>query len=285
MDHIRQALERATESPGGVGSLGAPVAQTLPPATPPPRPQYGLDHTGADAEGTIAGEVELRHKQLEKERIVAHDNTDPRSRAFDMLRTQILQSMDLKEWQIIGVTSATPGCGKTHTAVNLAMSIARQRERSVLLVDMDLQKPQIATRLNIRSEEGILGVLEGQSGIANAMTRVRVGNLRLNVLPCEKPTSHSSEWMASGAMTALLRELRQADRSRIIILDLPPVLIGDDVLSILPQIDCVLFVAAVGASTVADIKECNKHLQATTVVRIALNKSSEIGPSYYGAYA
>lgn len=283
MDHIRQALERVSESaPGGV----APLAQGASRVTQqqPTRPQYDLDQSGANVEGVTA-EVELRHSHLEKERIVAHDNTNPRSRAFDMLRTQILQSMDLKEWQILGVTSATPGCGKTHTAINLAMSVARQHERSVLLVDLDLQKPQVANRLNIRSEDGVLSVLEGHAGIANAVTRVRIGNLRLNVLPCEKPTSHSSEWMASGALAALLRELRQADRSRIIILDLPPVLIGDDVLSILPQLDCVLFVAAVGLSSVSEIKECNKHLQATTVVRIALNKSSEIGPAYYGSYS
>jgi len=279
MDHIQQALQRATDtSAGGIDSLASPAA---PPAAAP-RPQYGLDHTGADI--AHVAEVELRHKQLESERIVAHDNTDPRSRAFDMLRTQILQSMDVKEWQVIGITSASPSCGKTHIAINLAMSIARQRERSVLLVDMDLQKPQVATRLHIRGEEGLLNVLEGHTSIADATTRVRVGNLRLNVLPCEKPTSHSSEWMASGAMTTLLRDLRQADRSRIIILDLPPVLMGDDVLSILPQLDCVLFAAAVGTTTISEIKECNKHLQGTTVVRIALNKSSDMGPSYYGKY-
>jgi Mrp family chromosome partitioning ATPase len=283
MDHIRQALERATEAaPSGTAPHGQVATQHTQPQ--PSRPQYGLDQSGSDVADTTA-EVELRHKHLETERIVAHDNTDPRSRAFDMLRTQILQSMDLKEWQILGVTSATPECGKTHIAINLAISIARQRERSVLLVDLDLQKPQVGNRLNIRSEEGVLSVLEGQTSVANAVTRVRIGNLRLNVLPCEKPTSHSSEWIASGAMVALLRELRQADRSRIIILDLPPVLIGDDVLSVLPQLDCVLFVAAIGLSTVSEIKESNKHLQATTVVRIALNKSSEIGPAYYGNYS
>jgi hypothetical protein len=58
-------------------------------------------------------------------------------------------------------------------------------------------------------------------------------------------------------------------------------LTGDDVLSLLPQIDCVLFVAAVGSTTVTEIKECNKHLQSTSVVRIVLNKVSETGPSYY----
>ena len=198
-----------------------------------------------------------------------------------MLRTQILQSMDLKEWQILAVTSPTPGCGKTLTSLNLALSIARQRERSVLLVDMDLQKPQIANRLNIRTEQGLLSVLEGNATVAEATTRVRIGSLALAVLPCEKATLQSSEWMASSAMSALLRELKQSDRTRIIILDLPPMLTGDDVLSILPQVDCVLFVAAVGSSTISEIKECNKHLQSTSVVRIVLNKVSETGPSYY----
>jgi Mrp family chromosome partitioning ATPase len=271
MEHIRQALERVT------GGETPPVEQQQRNLGMPRPPAYAAP----DSEIGEVREVELRHKQLENERIVGHDNTDPNSKAYDMLRTQILQSMDLKEWQILAVTSPTPGCGKTLTSLNLAMSIARQRERSVLLVDMDLQKPQIANRLNIRSEAGVLSVLEGNSTVPQAMVRVRIGNLRLNVLPCEKSTLQSSEWMASSAASTLLRELKQADRSRIIILDLPPMLTGDDVLSLLPQIDCVLFVAAVGSTTVTEIKECNKHLQSTSVVRIVLNKVSETGPSYY----
>jgi protein-tyrosine kinase len=274
MEHIRQALERATETAPGA----EPLAQ---PSGPAPRPQYGIDVAETDIGNLELREVELRHKYLESERIVAHDNTDPRSKSFDILRTQILQSMDQKEWQILAVTSPTPGCGKTFTAINLALSIARQRERSVVLVDLDLQKPQIGNRLNLKSDQGILGALEGKSTLANAMTRVRIGNLRMTVLPCEKSTLHSSEWMASSALSALLRELKQGDRSRIVILDLPPMLIGDDVISLLPQVDCVLFVAAVGTSTITEIKECNKHLQSTTVVRIALNKVSESGPGYY----
>jgi Mrp family chromosome partitioning ATPase len=274
MEHIRQALERAT---GG----DAPRVEQQRNLGVPPRPPGAPAYAAHDSEVGEIREMELRHKQLENERIVGHDNTDPNSKAYDMLRTQILQSMDLKEWQILAVTSPTPGCGKTLTSLNLAMSIARQRERSVLLVDMDLQKPQIANRLNIRSEAGVLAVLEGNATIPQSMVRVRIGNLRLNVLPCEKSTLQSSEWMASSAASALLRELKQSDRSRIIILDLPPMLTGDDVLSILPQVDCVLFVAAVGSTTVSEIKECNKHLQSTSVVRIVLNKVSETGPSYY----
>ena len=87
--------------------------------------------------------------------------------------------------------------------------------------------------------------------------------------------------MASRAMSTLLHELKNEDRSRIIIFDMPPVLAGDSVISILPQIDCVLFVAAVGTTTASEIKECNKHLQNSAVVRVVLNKASELGPMYY----
>src|SRR6185437_16710906 len=81
----------------------------------------------------------LNAAHLESTRIIAHDIADPRSKSFDMLRTQVLQSMDMKSWQVLGVTSPTAGCGKSVISVNLALSIARQQERAVLLVDMDLQ--------------------------------------------------------------------------------------------------------------------------------------------------
>ncbi|MDG4870044.1 hypothetical protein P8631_18810, partial [Guyparkeria sp. 1SP6A2] len=65
-------------------------------------------------------------------------------RYYDMLRTQVLQARDDQGWQILAITSPTAGCGKTVTACNLAMSIARLPERSVLLIDMDMMKPKVA---------------------------------------------------------------------------------------------------------------------------------------------
>ena len=69
--------------------------------------------------------------------------------------------------------------------------------------------------------------------------------------------------------------------SRTIILDLPPILTSDDVIAMLPQTDCVLLVAAVGTSKVAEIQECSKHLQSASVVRIMLNKVAEVSTDYY----
>ena len=86
-------------------------------------------------------------------------------------------------------------------------------------------------------------------------------------------------------MRMALKAVTGLGQSQITILDLPPLLMGHDALSILPQVDCVLLVAAVGTSTIAEIEECNRYLQATEVVRFVLNKVPESaltkGYSYY----
>jgi Mrp family chromosome partitioning ATPase len=201
-----------------------------------------------------------------------------------MLRTQVLQAMDHSGWQILAITSGTAGCGKSVTACNLAMSIARLPERSVLLVDMDLHKPRIADYLGLDVRQGLLSVLNGEAALSSAIVRASIGNNRLLVLPGEVGKSGSAEWMASQAMTNCLQVLRRDFRSHVVILDLPPVLVGDDVITLLPQIDSVLLVASVGVSTLSDIKECYKHIRSTPIARVVLNKVSDKIEGYYGYY-
>src|SRR5262249_31269882 len=169
----------------------------------------------------------------------------------------------------------TPGCGKTVTAINLALSIARQPERSVLLVDLDLQRPQLASCLGIQCGDGVPNVLKGRARLADAIVQAHIGDHQLLVLPTESPIVGSSEWIASRAMSALLQDIKRDFKSRTVIFDMPPMLVGDDVIALLPQIDCVLLVAAIGTSTVSEIKDCNKHLQSAEVIRLVLNKASD----------
>jgi hypothetical protein len=82
----------------------------------------------------------------------------------------------------------------------------------------------------------------------------------------------------------MLQEIRSLFPEAAIILDLPPVMSGDDVLSIVPSIDCAILVASVGRSTVSDVRECSKYLQGTELLRIVLNKSSD-PQTYYGQRA
>ena len=86
--------------------------------------------------------------------------------------------------------------------------------------------------------------------------------------------------MASRAMAMLFQDLRRTYASQTIIVDLPPILSSDDVLAILPQVDCVLLVVAVGTTKVAEIEECTRHLQSTEVVRIAVNKVPNANAAY-----
>jgi Mrp family chromosome partitioning ATPase len=181
--------------------------------------------------------------------------------------------MDKKSWQFLAVTSPTAGCGKSVTACNLAMSIARLPERSVLLVDLDLRKPMVAKYLGLGSNGGILSVLEGRSTLSAAVLQASIGPNSFLVLPGSESTSGT-----------VLQGIKRDFRSRVVIFDLPPMLLGDDVISILPRMDAALLVAGVGSTSVADIKECQKHLKRTPVVRVVVNKATETTGSYYGYY-
>jgi protein-tyrosine kinase len=285
MEKIKQAVERAKASANEerLRPMTAPQAPVAPPQYSMAPPQSSTQKPVDSQSGLAARfrDVKLDGLELEQHRIVAHNAADPRSKSFDMLRTQVLQSMDQKNWQFIAVTSPTAGCGKTVTAINLALSIARQPERSALLVDMDLQRPAVANYLGIKCQQGLKGILEEQTTLADAMVRVHVDNCELMVLPAEGSTVHSSALIASRAMSTMLQDIRAAFKSRIVIFDLPPLLQGDEVLAILPRIDCVLLVTAAGISTQQQIIECNRHLQSTEVVRLVLNKAHEPTSGYY----
>jgi protein-tyrosine kinase len=230
---------------------------------------------------TRFGEIALDPRHLESRRIIAHDVRDPRAKSFDILRTQILRTMDTSHWQMLAVTSPTPGCGKTLTSVNLALSIARQSDRAVLLVDLDLQKPQVAACLGLTCSTGVLSVVEGATRLQDALISARIAGSRIAVLPTEQPITGSSEWMTSAGMNAMLKAIRSDFQSWTVILDMPPVLTGDDVIAVLPQIDCALLVAAAGKSQRSDIEEAARHLTSTDVIRLVLNKVPEDVTRYY----
>ena len=82
-------------------------------------------------------------------------------------------------------------------------------------------------------------------------------------------------------MTAIFQEIRRNFKACTVIFDLPPVLPSDDVISILPQIDCVLFVAGGGTTTAPEIKDCNKYLESTSILRVVLNKATDATTAYY----
>lgn len=237
-----------------------------------------------DSSSLVSGqlaEVEVNSAYLVSKRIVAHNGADHRSRPYEILRTQVMKIMDEHRWKVLGVTSPTPECGKTVTAINLAFSIARLENRSALLIDLDLRKAQVANYLGLSlTDRGILDVLEKRISHRDATVLVRATatDQQIAVLPAAS-AKESAELMGSRAMGSLLQDLRRD--SSIVILDLPPTLSSDDVISILPQIDCILLVAAAGRSTASDIQESIRYLDSCQIVRVVLNKATDETAAYY----
>jgi protein-tyrosine kinase len=262
MENIRQAVERARAARGRDGK-----DQHL------TGPAHHLQRALSDLIDESVRELDVSH--LEAHRVIAHDPTDPRTVNYDMLRTQVLRSMDSLSRNLLAITSPTAGCGKTLTAINLALSIARQQDRSVLLLDMDMHKGQVAKCLGLEFENGLVSVLEERVALASALIRIHAGKSGLIVLPTEISPAGSSDWMTSQSMALFFRQIRTEFPSQVVIVDLPPMLYGDGVIAILPYVDCVLLVAAIGTSTLPEIQECRKYMQAVEMVRLVLNKASE----------
>jgi protein-tyrosine kinase len=268
LDSIKQAIElaRASES-GARAAINVPLNAGRPGQR---EPQFR--------------EAKLSEAHLERTRIIAHGVGTQNGRYYDMLRTQVLQEMDKHSWQFLAVTSPTMGCGKTVTACNLATSIARLAERPVLLVDMDMRKPMVADYLGLETNSGILSVLQERYTLGSSLIEASVGPSKFLVLPGQAAASTSAEWMASQTMGTLLQTIKRDLRSRLVIFDLPPMLVGDDVLSVLPRMDAVLLVAGIGTTSLAEIKECQKHLRQSNVIRVVVNKVKDGMDDYYGYY-
>ena len=281
MEEIREAIERVKSGDSNASARQERRAPLQAFAAPKLNaiPAVGLHAPKSRFDSVQSLELDTAH--LQSKRIVAHNYMDAQAMAFDMLRTQVLQSMDAKSWRVLGITSPSPGCGKTVTAVNLAMSIARLPEKSVFLIDLDLRKPQVANVLGLKPRDGIMSVLENRSTLSDAIIQAHIGDCRMMVLPAESRASRPSDWMTSSSMSGVLQQIKADYQSSIIIVDLPPVLSSDDVLAIMPRLDCALLVAAVGTTTIAEIKESSKHLQSTEIVRVVLNKAPRSKSTYY----
>ena len=247
MERIKHAVEKArrlhADSMAGSMDGGMPVQ----------RPRNII------ASNSDIGTVHYRHtrvvplaaEHLEQQRIIGHDKSHPASPAFDLLRTQVLQKMDENGWRTLAVTSPNAEAGKTTVAINLAMSIAHQTQKTAMLVDFDLRKPRVSEYLGLPEHLSLNDVLDGSASVPEALVNPDLP--RLVVLPTQRPLAHPAEILSSAKIDNLIAELREYYDTRIVIFDLPPLLNTDDAIAVLPKIDCVLLVVGEGMSSKREI--------------------------------
>ncbi len=167
--------------------------------------------------------------------------------AFQTLRASLTYYNVDRPLRTIIVASPLKGDGKTTVATNLAVALARGGKR-IILIDADLRRPQVASRLGVGSHEGLGAVLAGQVTADDALIDFHIadgGNLR--VLPAGPPPPNPSELLNSERARTLIKEL--GDKADVVVIDSTPILPVSDVLPLLGEATGVVAVAKLGKTT------------------------------------
>jgi protein-tyrosine kinase len=218
--------------------------------------------------------AQFSEQDRQNARILPPGATGPHGAAYKMLRTQVLRRLDQLGATSLGVMSAQSSEGKTLTAINLAIAIAADPARTVLLVDFDLRNPNVAQRFNHQPTVGVEDCLRTHRPVQEAMFKV-AGYERLTILPARERVEHSSELLMSNATADVVAEMRARYANRVIIFDVPPVLQADDALAFARYLQAGLLVIGEGKTRRDDVTRTFQLLHDLPFVGTVLNGSRE----------
>ncbi|MEQ8692574.1 MAG: CpsD/CapB family tyrosine-protein kinase [Pseudomonadales bacterium] len=272
MERIKQALDKARAERDEVD--GRTANEGLRPGL-----ASGARTTETEIQYSQTRVVQLNAATLRKNRVIYGAEDREGLTAYKMLRTQVLQRMVARDWNALGITSPGAGDGKTLTAINLAISLAREMHHTVLLVDLDLRNPCVSRYFGIEPEKGIDDYLLGRATLGEVM--VNPGIERLVILPARAHVENSSELLAAPSMGQLVQELKTRYPTRIVLFDVPPVLASDDALAFTPHVDALLLVVRDAKTTSQELEHALHILQSVPLLGTVLNASSEKISTYY----
>lgn len=182
----------------------------------------------------------------------------------------------------IMVTSSVQGEGKSFIALNLALSMAMERDFSVVLVDADTTRRSLSKRLGIANKAGLLDLLEGDgSRPESALLRTSVD--RLELLPAGASRPHATELLASDAMERVVEALASRYSDRILVFDTPPLLGASEPAVLATHMGQIIVVVEAGRTTRKLLGNALATVESCPVVMTILNKTSgsEVGYHYY----
>ena len=190
----------------------------------------------------------------------------------------------IKNGNLIMVTSALAGEGKSFCAINLAMSIAMEMDHTVLLIDADVARPSIPSYLGLKAERGLLDVLlEDKLEMSDVMIKTNVE--KLSILLAGRKNKHATELLASQSMSDLLAEIAHRYSDRIVIFDSPPLLLTSEAHVLASQMGQIVLVVAAEKTPQQAVKEALRQIESCDVVNLIYNKASTFpGGEYYGHY-
>ena len=267
-------IERASARSGGSGAAAAPsVSRSPSPAEPmAPVPIVALDLDRLKAIGMITPDAP-RSQVADEFRVVKRPLL---ANATGKGATRV------ENGNLIMVTSALPGEGKSFTAINLAMSIAMELDHTVLLVDADVARPSLLKTLGLPATKGLLDVLvEDSLDLRGVLLKTDVE--KLTILPAGTQHPRATELLASEAMNRLLEDMGHRYSDRIIIFDSPPLLVTTESRVLATHMGQVVVVVEAQRTQQSAVKQALSTIEACPVKMMMLNKGrSASGTDTYG---
>lgn len=184
----------------------------------------------------------------------------------------------------IMITSAFPGEGKSFCAINLAMSIASERDHGVILVDADVARPGIPRELGISAGAGLMDwLIDGRPELSQLVLETNVD--KLSILPAGRRHEDATELLASDAMSRLLEQLSERYPDRIIVFDSPPLLVTTEARVLASYMGQIVMVVEAGRTPREAVSQALATLESNEIVGMVLNKAHNIETSgYYRGY-
>lgn len=274
-----EQLRRAGVSIPDAATPAAPAAVASPPSpemVAPAADEHGAPQRKASMQ--TSRQVTLDQDALNAAGIVTPNA--PRSQAADQYRVikrplianaKGKSATILNHANLIMVTSALVGEGKSYTAVNLAMSIATELDSTVMLVDADVARPSVLRMLGLPPGPGLLDLLEGTTDMASVLLKTNID--KLTILPSGTPHPRATELLASGAMRVLLDDMAQRYSDRIVIFDSPPLLLTTEARVLAAQMGQVVMVVQADKTLQANVQHALSTIKACSHIHLVLNKA------------
>jgi non-specific protein-tyrosine kinase len=199
---------------------------------------------------------------------------------FDIAKGQLLKKLDQLKGNCVIVTSVHPGEGKTFTSINLAISLAREHDRTVMVVDTDLRNPWRSHQdfahdfFSLSPEKGLVDYLEDSADLADII--LNPGINKLTIIPAGRRANNSAELLSSPRMENLVKELKNRyGNERIILFDCPASLACVDPLVFSQLVDGILFVIESDRTTQEDLKKALALFKEKPILGVIFNKSKD----------
>ncbi len=239
---------------------------------------------------TLFKNVHIDLERLDEGGIITPNGTNNKiSEEYRLIKRPLLLNIlgegaaQMQRPNLIMVTSSIPGEGKTFSSVNLAMSLAMELDRTVLLVDADVAKPSFSRVFDIEVEMGLIDILLGDATLEDTLLKTNIP--KLTILPAGRRHQNSVELLGSEHMRSLTHELATRYEDRIIVFDSPPLLATTEAGVLAGLMSQIVLVVEANKTPHFVVREALSQLDPSKYISLLLNKTQKnSGSGYYYYY-